>query len=471
MSDIQTRQALIGGDNDIWGPFEQAANHLAIGANTRYLYMDGADLKLSKGMIGHTIDSSHFANISNTAARIIAVAGLTVSLWAKIELSIVAGVVNTTISSIVGANNPAILPASFTGAYDAVKGGYYEISTKRIVGLVWINAAGAVEGIINCPGSGDSYSGYATSNDTSDNIYQFIHIPNYTFTGYAPDTVLSKSASYTILNLSSNLTLLGTTGTAGIRITLPAIASNAGRTIEFVKVDTGIGALTLVPNGGTISGMAYVFLTEQYQRIKIYCDGANWFIISGVLYWISGGRNKAEWRNVHLGLADVPFDGAAGAALLIGETLTEQTSGITGILINKTATVCTLIKVSGLGYYTNDKILTGGQSGGTVVVNTATTTKAIDSNCLHNTGLDAKRFEIELWVSPNTTFTWTGATRIGRSQYSNGQVVNYDVIQIDINNLQLQTAQDFIMLLLANGSATNMQTSDYSYNIVMKLSF
>jgi hypothetical protein len=152
MSDIATRQAIDGSDDGIWAAYEQAHNHLAIGENSRKLSVVAGDLTLSKGYLGYYNGSQYYV-IANSASRIISVAGLTVSLWARIELSVVAGSVVTEITSIVGANDPLTLPASFTSAYDATKGGVYISSTKRCIGLVFINAAGSVAIIVNLKGN------------------------------------------------------------------------------------------------------------------------------------------------------------------------------------------------------------------------------------------------------------------------------------------------------------------------------
>jgi hypothetical protein len=172
MADVAVRQALDGGDEDIWAAFEQAHNHLSIGVNTRRLYLDAATLYLSAGMLG-LYNGSQYYSISNAAARSIAVAALTASCWARVELSVAAGVVVTEITSIAGETDPAVLPVSYTGAYVGAKGGHYITATKRCIGIVWINAAGAVEGIVNGIGCCDGYSGYSTSDDADDYIYNF----------------------------------------------------------------------------------------------------------------------------------------------------------------------------------------------------------------------------------------------------------------------------------------------------------
>src|SRR5574343_790859 len=94
----------------------------------------------------------------------------------------------------------------------------------------------------------------------------------------------TSSASATITPTRGHHVYYCTGGTAGVRYTLTGSADYANCIIDFIKVDSGIGAITLVPSSGTIGGMSYVFLTEQYQRVSVIFDGTNWQILSATLY-------------------------------------------------------------------------------------------------------------------------------------------------------------------------------------------
>jgi hypothetical protein len=465
MSDLATRQAIIGGDNDIWGPFEQSANHLAIGCNTRKLYLDGVTLKLGAGMIG-LYNGSQYYNISNSASRTISIAALTASLWAKLELSVVAGVVTTTISSIVGANNPAVLPASFTGSFDPTKGGYYETATKRIVGLAWINAAGAVEGIVNTIGGVDAYTGSQLNTDTE---YVFAKSANYTILNYEP---------YASGEYSKIIRILMTAGANGTIITLGAVADNIGRIIKINRVDDGTGCTTIYPPlGVTISDMAYVFLFEKNDYVELYCDGTTYRVLHGSLTLQTGGINTNDWTNSEKGDAVIPYDNAAGTALVIGEKVTNGTTPAnTGIIVAKTATTLTLKKSTGTGIHADNNVLTGSMGGGTVLVNIpGSTSKNADSNFYHGHGVNAWKLDIEVWVSANTTFSWTNATRLGRASYNNAAVADNrgcEIIQVDTNNFKEQTgAQSGGLMMNEDGTENSMDTDDYSYNVVSRITF
>jgi hypothetical protein len=86
--------------------------------------------------------------------------------------------------------------------------------------------------------------------------------------------------------LSANTTLdsthdaiLATAGAGGITLTLPAAASNAGRTYRIIKVDSAAGAVTIDANASeTINGDLTYALKRQYELIEIVCDGSNWLV-------------------------------------------------------------------------------------------------------------------------------------------------------------------------------------------------
>jgi hypothetical protein len=285
MADTVTRQAIDGGDLDVWGPFEQAQNHLAIGANTRSLYLDGADLKISAGMIG-LYNGSQYYNISNVAARIISVVGLTASCWAKVELSVVGGVVVTEITSIAGETNPKILPAAFTGAYDGTKGGHYITATKRCTGLVWINAAGVVEGIVNTIGGINGYSGYSTSDDAYDMPYYFEYLDaDYYNPMNNVNSCYPQTGAFISYPRGNDLTFFPvTTAAASFNATIPAAGSAYNnKRIRIHKVDAGAGIVTAIRSGAdTFLGATAFPMAAAGDFIELWCDGIAWRVIDSL---------------------------------------------------------------------------------------------------------------------------------------------------------------------------------------------
>jgi hypothetical protein len=286
MADTFTRHAIIGGDPDAWGPFELAINSLGIGALSRNLYLDGADLKLSAGYLGFYNGSQRY-KIENAAAQTISIVGLTASRWAKIEISIGVSVV-IEITSIGAGTDPATLPTSFTGAFDPTKGGFYETATKRILGLVWINAAGAVEGIVNAIGGIEGYSGYSTSDDAIDQIFVFQKI-NYSctqvgayetgFTAQSNTYAVKAYKAYKGGEYAKRLIIYATAGAGGWGVDLPDATIDTDREIEVVKIDSGVGTITLDGNGAqTINGLGTIGIVLQWDSAIIKSNGSNWII-------------------------------------------------------------------------------------------------------------------------------------------------------------------------------------------------
>jgi hypothetical protein len=63
-------------------------------------------------------------------------------------------------------------------------------------------------------------------------------------------------------------------------VTLPVAANHTGRTLKFLKVDSGSGKVIVDPYGSeTIGGKATVELCHQQAMIEILSDGSNWLIL------------------------------------------------------------------------------------------------------------------------------------------------------------------------------------------------
>lgn len=79
---------------------------------------------------------------------------------------------------------------------------------------------------------------------------------------------------------TDDVVVAGTGGAGGITLTLPAVASSQYKTYQVVKVDVGVGAVTLDGNAAeTINGAATYALSSQYDAVTIWCDGTEWFVL------------------------------------------------------------------------------------------------------------------------------------------------------------------------------------------------
>jgi hypothetical protein len=272
MSNRFVQQPPDGSLTGLWGVPEADINALGRGVCSGYLYDDAGALKLSKGMIGLDDGSQRGAVIIDTVITL-SLIGLTASCWARVEASRTGTVPAVTITSIAGATDPAALPAGFTGVYDGDKQGYYVTASKRIVGLAWINAAGVLEGVINCL-SGSDYAGYSTSDDAYDTIYNF-NRQKYSLPFIPERKIYEQSAAFTAGAYYQYQAHMVTNAANSFNATIPAAGvSRVGQRIRVEKVDTGAGITTVTRTGADTFGStgATAFpLRLQGDRIELEC--------------------------------------------------------------------------------------------------------------------------------------------------------------------------------------------------------
>jgi hypothetical protein len=66
---------------------------------------------------------------------------------------------------------------------------------------------------------------------------------------------------------------------AAVTITFPAAASHTGRRVSVKRIDNGIYAITVDPNGAeTIDDTATAVLEYQYESVTFVSDGTEWWI-------------------------------------------------------------------------------------------------------------------------------------------------------------------------------------------------
>ena len=72
-----------------------------------------------------------------------------------------------------------------------------------------------------------------------------------------------------------------TTGAVAFAVTLPTAVGIAGRLYTFKKIDAGIGAVTITPNGAeTIDLAANYSLAASQKYVTIISDGAVWWVVA-----------------------------------------------------------------------------------------------------------------------------------------------------------------------------------------------
>ncbi len=80
-------------------------------------------------------------------------------------------------------------------------------------------------------------------------------------------------------------TLLVTTGAGAFVCNLPTAASSIGKTIRIIKIDSGVGAIQVAPNGADVianAGNVSIYIGEQFRHITLQAQAAGqWVVIGG----------------------------------------------------------------------------------------------------------------------------------------------------------------------------------------------
>lgn len=102
----------------------------------------------------------------------------------------------------------------------------------------------------------------------------------------------AKSADYTITDTDMIRTILMTTGASARTVTLPTLADNQGRLLEFKKADSGAGQFIIDGEGSeTIDGLAAITLINQYDSCTLRAGASEWSLVSrpvGTYLYMSG---------------------------------------------------------------------------------------------------------------------------------------------------------------------------------------
>jgi hypothetical protein len=90
----------------------------------------------------------------------------------------------------------------------------------------------------------------------------------------------SVSADHTVSDTDGVNVFLMTTSNTSRTATLPTLADNIGRVIEFRKVDSGTGAYIVDGEGAeTVDGLASVQIAFQHESIRLRATSAGWIFV------------------------------------------------------------------------------------------------------------------------------------------------------------------------------------------------
>jgi len=170
MANEFTIEPATGGDSGIWGPKELEQNRMTLGAITTKLYDDGGALKMTVGKIGLDNDSKK-GSVWYKSIVTISLAGISTSTWAKIELSVSGTSTSITALDIAGETDANVIPTAFKNSYDPEKGGYYISTTKRCIGVVYVDALDALANIINVNSVQEGFYGNGGNTLRIGNVY------------------------------------------------------------------------------------------------------------------------------------------------------------------------------------------------------------------------------------------------------------------------------------------------------------
>lgn len=465
MANVFIREARDGGDRGIWASYELAQNRLRLSSISSYLYNDAGTLKLSTGRIGLDNDSQKGACLIDTITTI-SLASISNSNWGKIEITNNGTGIVLSAADISGATDETTLPAAFTGAYDGEKGGYYIDATKRCIGLVWKNAGGTLEGIVNCL-SGSSYIGYSTSDDADDNIYQFANFGNYEpLKKHEDKKEITSDETVAIRNNIENQTLICKTN--DLIVNLPALSSIDNLRLRIFNAESDM--ITIKPNGAeTINGLSYLFSKLEGDVIDLEKIDNKWRVINGWKpYFYSGYIRRSDWTDVHVGLGVVNYNNLVGT-FRIGEKVVEAVSGNYGWIIYDSGTALTLVFIveDGNGF-TNASALTGQISTATATVNG--NTKNVDSNIRHGWGKNQKKVLSIFHISTDGTETNNKKSVYPAPYRSSNVDCGLEMQEVDTNNVLLQSGTVGLgWIFNAAGLGTFIDTEDYYSNVYTEL--
>jgi hypothetical protein len=183
----------------------------------------------------------------------------------------------------------------------------------------------------------------------------------------------------------------------------------------------------------------------------------------------SGWIRRSDWTNVHLGSVRFNYDGKSStSSFTIGEvvsttdgysgTVMADDGGTTGELILRLSSGTS----TGLG---NNITVTGADSGITAAVNEGSGTKNQDANFYHGFGVDNSKVVFRFFISSTGGHngSWEVRPWVGDSVAA-GHGISY--IQVDTNNIKIQTAATGFNLLTDTGGPSLMDTENWFYKVV-----
>jgi hypothetical protein len=219
-----------------------------------------------------------------------------------------------------------------------------------------------------------------------------------------PFSSTTVTATYTILDYDNYDTIFANPSALAFSVNLPTLADNIGRIIQ-VKVIAAGGAVSLTPEGAeTIDNVNAAFVIQSSgDHCTVVGETSGWRILSGKQTLETGNINRSDNTNVHVGSSQLTYDTLTGT-FTVGEVITEYTdagrttpSGVSGIMMSDTGSVCVMKNMAGTGVWTNNYYLKGRTSNAVALVNVNTIN--VDTNLTHNFGVSVIKLTVSIFVS------------------------------------------------------------------------
>lgn len=151
-----------------------------------------------------------------------------------------------------------------------LSGIYFGMNSSHTINLIGPSSGASADYTLTLPPVVGVYGQIMVNQGSGTTLWKF------------PGVVSAKSADYTVTDTDGIEVILMTTSNTDRTVTLPTAADNTDRELVVKKVDSGTGKVILDGEGSeTIDGATTLTLFKQYGKVRIKCDGSNWYVIEG----------------------------------------------------------------------------------------------------------------------------------------------------------------------------------------------
>jgi hypothetical protein len=188
--------------------------------------------------------------------------------------------------------------------------------------------------------------------------------------------IISTSSGLTIADSDladySKLIIHSDSRTGDKTYTLPTLADNIGKIIRVQASYSG-GKITITREGSDTINFKEVSLTALYLQssgdyLELMGKTEEWQVLDYKASYNTGWKYQTDFTDISPGSSEMDYDNMSGT-FIVGEKITEATSGNTGIIQKDTGSTLTLKNVTGDGIWTNERQITGETSSATADVN------------------------------------------------------------------------------------------------------